>query len=230
MRSTQECQEANKGKARKSTIPGVDWDDSTLGEEAANFNKFREMILVSQAADVQLDFMRRICPESTARQTLQELVIFLNERFEEDVDNGCYVTLDIPVLKDEREHMLRISSNSTGGCDVKEQRRGGLAEWILETGKSVNTTNVVEETSLLDNGQPVYSSKLDGIPMQVAQRTDNVPIDFKGYFGFFLTPFDANEEEKMCIVVGIRMTRGKSIYKKRKERAVHSRIWKSTVV
>ena len=74
MRSTQECQEANKGKARKSTIPGVDWDDSTLGEEAANFNKFREMILVSQAADVQLDFMRRICPESTARQTLQELV------------------------------------------------------------------------------------------------------------------------------------------------------------
>ena len=149
-------------------------------------------------------------------------VIFLNERFEEDVDNGCYVTLDIPVLKDEREHMLRISSNSTGGCDVKEQRRGGLAEWILETGKSVNTTNVVEETSLLDNGQPVYSAKLDGIPMQVAQRTDNVPIDFKGYFGFFLTPFDANEEEKMCIVVGIRMTRGK--YSSERERA--SRIWK----
>ena len=75
------------------------------------------MILVSQAADVQLDFMRRICPEFTARQMLQELVIFLSEKFDEKDNNGnrCYVTLDIPILMGERTKMLRICSNEDGG-------------------------------------------------------------------------------------------------------------------
>ena len=80
-------------------------------------NRFKEMILVSQAADVQLDFMRRICPEFTARQMLQELVIFLSEKFDEKDINGnrCYVTLDIPILMGERTKMLRICSNEDGG-------------------------------------------------------------------------------------------------------------------
>ena len=191
---------------------GVNWDNVEV------INKFEEMILVSQAADVQLDFMRRICPEYTARQTLQELVIYLTEVFAPMVEDeegltsggfssgspegglatGVYVTLDIPILNKERNYVLKMCSNTQGGCDVKEQKMGGLCQWILDTGKSVNTPNVID-------GNEYYDKKLDHVPLAITQP--HTSDDYKGYFGFYLAPFDANDEEKMCIVVGIRLTR-----------------------
>jgi CRP-like cAMP-binding protein len=180
------------GMTRKSNL-GVNWDDSVVND-LANFNEFKEMILVSQAADVQLDFMRRICPEYTGRQTLQELVIFLTDIF----DDECYVTLSIPILNKGRKYVLKMSTSSGGGCDVKEQNMGGLSEWILDTGKSVSTNNVID-------GNQYYDPKLDYIPQAITKP--HTSDDYKGYFGFFLSPFDANEEEKMCIVVGLRLMR-----------------------
>ena len=52
--------------------------------------------------------------------------------------------------------------------------------------------------------------KGDYVPTSIAQP--NLPEDYKGYFGFFLAPFDTHysqegEEERMCVVVGIRSTR-----------------------
>ena len=52
--------------------------------------------------------------------------------------------------------------------------------------------------------------KGDYVPKSIAQP--NLPEDYKGYFGFFLAPFDTHysqegEEERMCVVVGIRSTR-----------------------
>ena len=181
---------------RKSNTT-INWDSEFNDEtnELGNYNKFKDMILVSQAADVQLDFMRRICPEYTARQTLQELVIFLTEVF----GNGeCYITLDIPLLNKDREYALRMCTNSTGGCDVKERKMGGLSEWILETGQSINTGHVI--------GHDNFHAYLDQVPRALASA-GHKPNDYSGYFGFYLAPYDANEEEKMCIVVGVRLMR-----------------------
>ena len=112
----------------------VDWGE--INENA--FNHFEDMILVSQAASVQLDFMRRICPEFTARQTLAELVIFLAESFEE-----TYVVLSIPIMNGGYNQVLRIANKPQGGVSTTRVALSGLTNFLIETGRTINTDDIM---------------------------------------------------------------------------------------
>ena len=126
----------------------VDWGDAKINEQA--FHRFEDMILVSQAAPVQLDFMRRICPEHTARQTLQELVLFLAESFEQ-----THVVLSIPILNKARNQVLRIATKPEGGMSTSIVPLSGLTNLLIETGRTINTDDLMsvvdEENSILDH-------------------------------------------------------------------------------
>jgi CRP-like cAMP-binding protein len=126
----------------------VDWGDAKINEQA--FHRFEDMILVSQAAPVQLDFMRRICPEHTARQTLQELVLFLAESFEQ-----THVVLSIPILNKARNQVLRIATKPKGGMSTSIVPLSGLTNLLIETGRTINTDDLMsvvdEENSILDH-------------------------------------------------------------------------------
>jgi hypothetical protein len=141
----------------------VDWGDMNINEKA--FHRFEDMILVSQAAPVQLDFMRRICPEYTARQTLQELVLFLAESFEE-----THVVLSIPILNKARDQVLRIATKPGGGMSTSIVPLSGLTNLLIETGRTINTDDLMsvvdEENSLLEHegrdSDPIRTSSNSG--------------------------------------------------------------------
>ena len=121
---------------KRKLSQGVDVDWGNINENT--FHRFEDMILVSQAASVQLDFMRRICPEYTALQTIQELVLFLAESFAQ-----THVVVSIPILNKSRNRVLRIATKAKGGISTSVVPLSGLTNLLIETGRTINTDDLM---------------------------------------------------------------------------------------